>query len=254
MSEGGMSGLRSAAAAKKAFAGGGYDDVEFKVKDGDTEIIRVLDPASQIDKQWSFVHEMPPTGKMKWGENVPCLGGQAPDAHPGCPACQRGIEKSIEGAVNVIWRNGPQYASKLIEGKTVRDWKNITGKADCLAVWTMGITRLEELDSLDSAYKGIMTRDFQVKRKGTGFDTVYSFAPAMDSDGNAMATPPSEADLKLAEKKPDLAARARPGTAEEMERRLTGAAGGSNNSMATSDDDIAQAFAASSDTSPFAKN
>jgi hypothetical protein len=252
-----MSGLRAAAATKKAYGGGGgYDDVEFKVKDGDTEVIRVIDPASQIDKQWTFVHEMPPTGKMKWGENVPCMGGQSPDSHPGCPACQRGIEKAIEGYVNVIWRNGPQHATKTLDnGTTVRDWKNIKGKADCLAVWTMGITRLEEIDSLDSAYKGIMTRDFQVKRKGTSYDTVYTFAPAMDENGNAMATPPSEADIAMAAKKPDLSVRARPGSAEDMERMLMGAAGGSNSTMNTNaEDELAQAFASSSDTSPFAKS
>lgn len=247
MSEG-MAGIRRAAASRGS--GGNASYLIFKVKPGATETVRFIDVASEIDKQWCYMHKMPPQQGQKWGDDLPCL-DQAGDGSVPCPGCERQLPKKIIGYVNLIWRNGPVMARK--EDGSI-DWKSEpTGRADVLAVWNVGISKLEELDAIDRKYRGITTRDFDVNRNtATGFDVRYRVDPHIDSDGNSAASPFSEADQKLAAKKSDLKVLVQPPSYETMAAKLFSASQPESEG-GDGDDGFESGFDRAAEASPFAK-
>jgi hypothetical protein len=254
----GMSGIRKAAedvAARKAAGGDFSQDVELKMESGKSVRVRFLDTAKEIDKQWAWMHEMPARGKAKWGDNVPCL-DQAGDGATRCPGCERGLDRAVEGFLNVLWYDGPVYAKKVEDGKERIDFKNVEGRGDVLAIWARGIMTLEELDALDVKFKGLHTRDVEVQRNtAKGMDTRYTIGPYLDPQTGDSKAEPLTAELqKLADTKPDLSVKVRPMTYEQMETRLAGRTlgpGASTPQEAQSADDLAAQFDNVTSTSPF---
>ena len=248
---GGMERFRKAKAAKGS-GGMGGNDVNFKVAKGQTEVVRFLDTGQELDKQWCYVHTMPPRGKQRWGDDVPCL-DQAGDGAVRCPGCERGLDRSILGFVNLIWRNGPIY-ERDSEGRI--NWKNEKGRGDVLAVWIVGQTRLEEIDAVDSKYKGLTTRDWDITRNmGDSFDTRYRIDPHMDPESGSLdAQPMSEADMKLAEQKPDVKVYCQPPTFEAMLAQITGGGEQASGTNGATEGDLEKAFDQAADTSPFQRS
>jgi hypothetical protein len=204
--------------------------------------------------KWCWSHEMPPVGRAKWGDNSPCL-DQGGKGEKRCPGCEHGLDRSFDGFISVIWRDAPLYKSETMQTKDgkstyeklVKDASNNyiqIGTKDQVAVWNKGISVFE-----DVKYKGLMSRDFDVKRTGTGFDTKHRIDPA---DPDAGPVPMTEADVALAKTKPDLSTKVTPVTYEEMMAILNGGGGqgqpqGGN--AAVPDD----AFDRVADASPFAQ-
>jgi len=258
----GASGLRAVAqenAARRAAAAANNTDneVQLKIPKGETVTVRFLEDGKQLDRQWAYFHEMPPRGKQKWGDPVPCLDPKAVDPTARCPGCEKGLDRSIIGYINVIWRDGPVYAKTTVDGRERLDFSKVESRADVLAVWERGISTLTDLDELDVKWKGLPSRDADISRNTLdGFDTKYTIGVHLDGEGNSVATPMSEADQKLAEGKPDLTERVKPPTYEAMEALISGRSLGTSAQTETEANDadaLAAAFSRSADTTPFNK-
>lgn len=205
----GISKVRAAAGdiqARKE-AGGSGGRLYFKLKDGETAIVRFLEDGPDVACAW--VHQLEPTGGREWGVKVPCRDQDfdtlARGVGEACPGCERDLKPQFQGAINLIWRDGPVLKREDGEtGKLVRDANNqvvIDGKADVLAVWVAGITVFEDLDTIDADYNGLTSRDFKITRQGSKLNTKYTIRPA-NVDGGPSEM--SEADKALAEEKFDL--------------------------------------------------
>ena len=207
MSNSGFAGIREAAAdiaARRKGAGGGGDRAQFfKLDDGKEATVRFLEQGDDV--AWSYAHQLDPVGNQRFGDWTPCLNTNN-DGTP-CPGCEQRRPRKVRGYINMIWRDGPIFEReefKRDDGSTGTRMKRdlegnviVSGTGPMIATWAAGITVFEELDGLDATYKGLMTRDFQIKRKGTGWDTTYSIYP-LDAE------PMSEADKALMAEKPDL--------------------------------------------------
>ena len=99
----------------------------------------------------------------------------------------------------------------------------VLGTKPQVAVWNSGIRLFEELDEINTNYKGLMSRPFKIKRKGEGLDTKYHISPA---DPDAGAVPMDGDEEKLAAEKFDLNQFTKPGTYDEFLKEL-GEGGGS---------------------------
>lgn len=185
-------------------AGGAGGKLYFKLADGEVADVRFLEQGDDVN--WAWVHELPPTGTQKVGKKVPCRAYDDEGMFTGddCPGCERQLKRTFQGAINIIWRDAP-VLKRDSEGKLVKENGAVVvdGKADQVAVWVAGITVFDELSEIDASYKGLGSRDFRIKRKGSGLNTKYSISP---SDPDSGAQPRSDADDKLAEEKYDLAA------------------------------------------------
>lgn len=199
-------GSIATAAAQSKKGGGGWDDFDYlKLKDGESATVRPLMNEAPVGDhpgfQWAYMHETLPRGRAKWGDNEPCL-DQAGDGSKACPGCETGRDRYFLGYLAVIWRNGPVYGvtENKVGDKTYKnkDYKKIVGHQDGIFLWERGIRDFTELAGKDATYKGLMTRDFVIKRTGSGAeDTKYHIEPAVDENGNSTATPMTEADRKL---------------------------------------------------------
>jgi len=185
--------------------GGGRGNLWFKLKnDGDTAVVRFLE--QDKDVKWCWMHEVPKEG-AQWGDEIPCR-DQKRTGQERCPGCEQGLDRSFTGYINLIWRDAPML-QRDGDGRPVRDGSNqyvIAGTEDQLAVWEAGITIFEILDSKNTAFKGLTSRDFRITRRGRARDpkTRYDIEPMLDNDGNSMPVPMTDADKKLAADKPDL--------------------------------------------------
>lgn len=215
----GFEGVRRASKeiAKKRAASGGMAGLWFKIADGETAIVRFLEQDDDI--AWADVHDIPVTGR-KWGQKVPCLNQENDGTY--CPACNSPDEDIAKttylGYVNVIWRDAPVYKRDK-ENKLVKvdgDYV-VTGHKDQVAIWSSGVRLFEMLDEKNAKYKGLSSRDFEVQRKGTGFDTKYILEPE-DVDGGRQEM--SKADKKLAEDKNDFSKIIEPPTEDEMLEKM----------------------------------
>jgi hypothetical protein len=115
------------------------------------------------------------------------------------------MKAKTRGVYNLIQRNRPIYR-KDGEGRAMKDAAGnyyVDGYADTVVVANVGSLTAEELRKADGQYQGLMSRDFVVAFSGNKFQA-WSLAPAIDQQGNAMATPMSEADWQLAAAKHDL--------------------------------------------------
>lgn len=211
----GFQGVRDASAEVEARRGtGGPGALYFRMKGGDTAIVRFLEQDDEI--AWCYMHEVEVEGR-NWGRNVPCL-DQEKSGIP-CPGCERDMDRRFKGFINLIWFNAPVF-KRDEQGKIVKDRLNdpvIIEYKPQVAVWNSGIRLFEELDEINTNYKGLMSRKFKVKRKGEGLDTKYHISPE-DPDGGV--NPMDEAEKALAADKYDLNQFTQPGSYEDFLKEL----------------------------------
>lgn len=175
----------------------------FSLKDKQYAIVRFLEQGDDIT--FTDVHRVPVEGSQ-YPVDFVCL--DATDDGSPCPGCQSSNDevrkRSTKGYFNVIWREGPVY--QLNDKGWIEKDSNkrpiVTGREDGIFLWKCSWTVTELLIEKDGKFKGLMSRDWELKRTGSGMqDTVYYAEPA-DPDGGPQ--PMLLPDLTLAEKKYDL--------------------------------------------------
>ena len=196
--------------------GGGPGVLYFRLKPGDEALVRFLEQDDDI--AWAMMHEIPVEGRQ-WGRNVPCL-DQAQEGID-CPGCERDMDRRFKGFINLIWYNAPIFKRDK-DGKIEKDKFNepiVTGEQPQVAVWNSGIRLFEELDEINANYKGLRSRLFRVKRKGSGLDTKYVIVP---DDIDAGPQPFDTQEQKLEEDKFDLAQFTVPSSYDDFMADLNG--------------------------------
>jgi hypothetical protein len=211
----------------------------FRLKAGEEAIVRFLEQDDDI--AWCMMHEIPVEGRQ-WGKNVPCL-DQDKDGTP-CPGCERDMDRRFKGFINLIWFNAPVF-KRDNENKIVKDRLNdpvVIAEKPQVAVWNSGIRLFEELDEINANFKGLMSRHFKIKRKGSGLDTKYVIVP---EDIDSGPQPMTDEEQKLAAEKYDLNSFTKPGSYDDFLKEM-GQGGGSSGTNG------GQASAPS--TNPFMRN
>ena len=163
--------------------------------DKDKAVVRFLEAGDDVTSAW--VHVVPHP-KVQWGIKIPCIDQDAETGErvgKDCPGCEEGYRRMFQGWINLIWRDAPVYKVDS-EGKP--DFNDVIGEEDQVVLWQSGINVFEDLQIQDETY-GLDSRDFIVRRSGTGKNTTYAILPV---DGGP--TPLSKADSALAEEKYDL--------------------------------------------------
>lgn len=207
----------------------------FGIEDGQIAVVRFLEQGDQLC--YADSHKIPTPG-MEFGSDLLCLDQQ--DDGTVCPGCQSEIDsirrRSTRGYLNLIWRDvsgdptrypsvqpappAPPITSGLYVSGPVYERndfgtpkkhgkkKIITGYASGVFLWKCSNDVFTGLLEKDGKYRGLMSRDFEIKRVGSGpRDTKYMIEPA-DVDGGPQAM--TVADQGLAEKKYDLAELTKP--------------------------------------------
>jgi hypothetical protein len=190
-----------------------YDDRDaprinyFKLQGGTYGVIRPLEQGA--DLTFADTHRIPIQGKTKRFFKTFLCRNLNGDGSP-CPFCQSAVpdisRSSTVGYVNVIWREAPIF-QKDGDGKMVKNQDGsytVIGREDQIALWNPSWTVFEMLKEKDRRYSGVMSRDWEVKREGSGPDNTKYFIDSAIPDGGS--SPLTIADLVLAEKKYDLAA------------------------------------------------
>lgn len=218
----------SAIAARRS--SGEYQRVDyFGLKDGESARVRILEQGE--DLTWAISHRIKTPG-LQYPQDVLCL-DQEDEGTP-CPACMsdnREIKsRSTKGYANVLWRGteeseysrAPLYKrNDKGSPEKANGQKIVTAFEDSVWLWKCSKTVFEQILSKDKAYKGVMSRDFLISRKGAGLDnTVYFIEPAVVDGG---PEPMTVADQNLAQSKFDVVKLTTPGTFEEMQALLAGA-------------------------------
>lgn len=177
---------------RKNSGGGGVR--YFRLDPGDSAIVRFLEEGDEVNCGWA--HLVPVPGRQV-PLKVPCR-DQDEEGRRNlgieCPGCEKGYDIKFRGVINMIQRDAPTQEKKGDSWVTV-------GNDDAVVVWDQGISVFEDLQEKDIVFKGLKSRDFRIKRRGSGFDTTYSIEPA-DPDGGPQ--PMSASDKELAENKYDL--------------------------------------------------
>lgn len=201
----------------------------FGLKDGESAKVRFLEQGENLT--WAISHRIKTPG-LQYPQDVLCL-DQEDDGTP-CPACMsdnREVKsRSTKGYLNIIWRGteesdlsrAPVYKrnDKGSPEKSPNGQKIITGFEDSIWLWKCSKTVFEQILSKDKAYKGLMSRDFLITRKGAGLEnTTYFIEPAVVDGG---AEPLTVADQSLIQNKLDVAKITTPGSFEEMKDLLNG--------------------------------
>ena len=224
----GLAGVRKAAAELEArrASGPGAGALWLRLpKSGDEAVVRFLEEGDDVF--YAEMHEVPmggtwPSGKPKTMD-IPCLKNDDPSAD--CPGCNHGNEDvsktKFKGFINVIWFDAPKFKrddnNKIVKDKSGN--AEVVGEEDQVAIWSSGIRLFEELDEHNATYKGLMSRPFKIKRKGTGLDTKYVIAPD-DADAGPVAM--SKTEKKLADDKYDLNPFVKPPDYDEFVKKLSG--------------------------------
>jgi hypothetical protein len=186
---------RDIEARKNALGDGDFTPrLYFKLEPGASATVRFLEQGDEVN--WAWVHEIPVEGKP-YGTKVPCRDQDEEGRRIGeqCPGCEQDLKRTFRGAINLIWRGAGE------EGE------------DVVATWISGPrVFVDTLDPLETAYRGLGSRDFVITRKGSGRDTAYSVLPA-DPDGGAK--PLSAVDKKLNKDKQDVSYFVEPPAYEE---------------------------------------
>jgi hypothetical protein len=100
----------------------------------------------------------------------------------------------------------------------------VVGYADGIFLWKCSNSVFDELRDYDSTYRGLMSRDFTIRRQGSNMqDTKYFINPY---DVNAGEQPMSAADMALAQTKYNLDPFITPASYEDAMRALSGAPAG----------------------------
>jgi hypothetical protein len=217
----GFQGVRQASAEVEARrSSGGPNALWFRLDEGEEAIVRFLEQGDDIF--WCYTHEVPVEGR-NFGRDVVCC-NQDEDGTP-CPGCEQGLPRRFKGFINLIWDKAPVF-KKDSEGKLIKDRDNkpiIEGYKPQVAVWGSGIRVFEELDETDSSFRGLRSRRFRVKRKGSGLSTKYSIKPE-DIDSGVREF--SNQEKELEGKKYDLNQFTKPLSYAEFAKQL-GQGGGS---------------------------
>lgn len=172
----GFSGVRQASAEVEArrSAGSGPSALWFRLADGEEAIVRFLEQDDDI--AWCYMHDVPQEGR-NFGRDVTCC-NQDSDSTP-CPGCEQELPRKFKGFINLIWENAPVFKRDK-EGKLVKDNDKqpiIVGHKPQVAVWGSGIRVFEDLDEVNTDYRGLRSRRFRIKRKGERLNTKYSISP-----------------------------------------------------------------------------
>lgn len=193
--------------------------VYLSLKANDERVVRFLNEHEEIEwlRQWKLA----PNSSFQWGEKIPCV-DQFEDGTPD-PGYAANLKSTFTAYPMMIWRNAPVY-QKSPDGSLVRDEnknKILTGYADQVAVWECAYSVYEILREVANDYRGLMSRDFKIKRTGSGSkDTRYHVAPAMVDGG---PQPLSPADMQLAATgRPNLTDWLRVPTYEELHAYIYG--------------------------------
>ncbi len=162
---------------------------------GDSVQVRFLEQGEDVHIGWMHEYKV-----GKWFKYVKCLDEDNEGAP--CPGCEKDFRRTVKGVINVIWRDRPQL-ERGADGKAVKNAAGqfkIEGVKDEVVVWMQGIESFTELANKDKTYKGLSTRDFTITKKAKG----YSIDPVTNADGDVVAVPMSDNDVKLAAEKYDL--------------------------------------------------
>lgn len=216
----GFAGVSKASAELESRRGSGSGALWFRLGAGEETVVRFLEEGDGIF--WAMTHEIPVEGR-NWGRDVVCL-DQEKDGEP-CPGCEHDLPRRFKGYINVIWQDAPKF-KRDDSGKLVRDTTNapvILGREPQVAVWSSGIRLFEELAEIDTNYKGLTSRRFRVKRRGSGLDTKYSIVPEDIDSGPQSLT---DHEQKLAAEKFDLNEFVQPKSYEDFVKEMEG--GGQN--------------------------
>lgn len=215
----GLSGVREASAeleSRKSGAQRGPGALYFRLQDGDETVVRFLEQDDEI--AWCWMHELPVEGRA-WGRPTPCL-DQERNGSP-CPGCERDMPRKFTGYINLIWEDAPIF-KRDETNRIVRDSTGdpvVIGTKPQVAIWSSGIRLFEELDEINANYKGLMSRKFKVKRKGSRLETKYLISP---QDIDAGPQEMSKEEIELANNKFDLTEFITPKTYDEFLAELTG--------------------------------
>jgi hypothetical protein len=210
----GFGGVRQASAEVESRRGSGKSALFFKLAAGQETEVRFLE--QDDDVAYCYVHYVPVEGRA-WGRPVACL-DQEKDGTP-CPGCERGMDRKFLGYINLVWFDAPVY-KRDTEGKIVKDRLNdpvVQGVKPQVALWSSGIRLFEELDEINTNFKGLRSRRFKVKRKGEGLNTKYAIGPVDVDSGPQEFT--SE-ERKLEDEKYDLVEWTTPGSYEDFLKEL----------------------------------
>lgn len=187
------------AAAKKVgeyTGGGGFQPrppgtTYFSLKDGQTAIVRFLSPAEEIE--WARKWKLPPSRNFQYGEMVNCV-DQMEDGTPD-PGYAANLKSGFRAYPVLIWRNAPVF-QRGPDGKLVKDSngaKQLTGYADQIAVWECSFEVYQNLQAKDEKYRGLPSRDLEIRRRGAKTDTEYLIEPADLDAGPQPLTPADQA-------------------------------------------------------------
>ncbi len=182
--------------ARQSAGGGGSFTRKFRLDDGEEGIVRFLEEGDEVQSYYGHYVKV-----GKYSRWIPC---RDQDMESGdrigedCPGCEAGEARKLRVPLNVIWRNGPLF-EKGDDGTI--DWNTPSDHADHVCIWEVGREVSDDLAGIQDDYNGIDSRDFKVKRNGSGLATKYTIRPA-DVDGGAK--PLSKADEALASEKYDL--------------------------------------------------
>lgn len=163
--------------------------------DGDKATVRFLESGDEVTSAWMHIVPHP---KVQWGIKIPCIDQDSETGErigKDCPGCEAELPRKFSGVINLIWRDAPVYDTND-EGKP--NFNKVVGNEDQVVIWQSGIETFEELQIQDETY-GLDTRDFVVRRRGTGKNTSYS---VLAVDGGP--TELSKSDKELASEKYDL--------------------------------------------------
>jgi hypothetical protein len=189
----------------------------FRIADGQSATVRFLEQGDDVT--WAWGCQLPPKPSRQWGDWVPSL-DQKKDGSTRCPMIERGYAPVFRGFINLIWRDAPLY-ERDANNRVVRDANGNfvqVGTKDQLFVWESGIKVFTMLEHIDTTYRGLMSRDFKVTRRGSRLATTYSVDPA-DPDGGPQ--PLSKHDLELLAQRHDLVKLVTPPSYEDLEKLLT---------------------------------
>lgn len=188
--------------------------------DQDEAIVRFLQQHDDINwvRQW---RTEPKPGHM-YGEKLNCI-DQFEDGTPD-PGFELGMKSSWSGFIPLIWRNAVQY-QKDAQGRRVKDGNGnfvIAGYADTVALWEHPWSIYDLLKSVDDDYRGLMSRDFKIKRIGAkgSNKTTYRIVPH-PIDGQPTPFSPEDQQLAAAQAI-DIAPFVRIPTYEELSTYLNG--------------------------------
>jgi len=166
----------------------------FRLTDGETAVVRFLEQGDDVSCAW--VHNIDVPGR-KFPLQVPCRDQDEEGRRNlgvDCPGCDKGYPLKFRGKINMIQRDAPIFE------KDGERWVQV-GSEDSVVVWDVSFESLQELQQKDFKYKGLGSRDFEITRSGSGFDTKYFIEPA---DVDSGPQPMSKSDKELAAEKFDL--------------------------------------------------